>query len=151
MRPFDPQAVAAMRASKESGHALEAALRTLAAALVSAALSFGAWQTWRWASGSTLFALREIRFTGLSHASEADLLKRSGLALGANLFRTDLARAARAIEAHPWVLSALLERRLPDAVVCSVVEHRPAALVRMPDGFHVLDEEGRLFKRADRD
>jgi cell division protein FtsQ len=124
-----------------------AALRTLAAAAVSAALSLGAWEGWRWATASDAFALREIRFTGLVHAREAELIQRSGLVVGENLFRLDLARAARSVRGHPWVASATLERRLPGAVVASIVEHRAAALVQL-GGLYVLDEEGRLFKRA---
>lgn len=126
---------------------LDGALRTLAAAAVSAALSAAAWEAWQWATASQSFALREVRFTGLSHARESDLLERSGLRVGENLFRADLSRAARSIESHPWVASARLERRLPGEVVVSIVERRPAALVRM-GALYVLDEEGRLFKRA---
>jgi cell division protein FtsQ len=150
---FRPEAGAVARkaARRERGSLLEAALRTLAAAVVSAALSLGAWQAWRWASGSPLFALREIHFSGLSHAGEADLLKRSGLAPGQNIFRVDLAQAARSIESHPWVQAAQLERRLPDAVVATVDEHHPAALVQMGGALYVLDEEGRLFKRVERE
>ena len=125
----------------------DAALRTLAAAAVSAALSLGAWEAYCWATASSAFALREIRFSGLAHAREAELIQRGGLGLGENLFRLDLDRAARAMEGHPWVASAALERRLPGTILASVVEHRPAALVQL-GGLYVLDEEGRLFKRA---
>ena len=124
-----------------------AALRTLAAAAISAVLSIGAWEAWSWATASQAFAIREIRFTGLVHAQEADLLARSGLRVGANLFQTDLSRAARAIQGHPWIVSATLTRRLPGGLQVSVVEHRAAALVRL-GSLYVLDEEGRLFKRA---
>jgi len=127
--------------------AMESALRTLAAALVSAALGVAAWQGWHWATNSGAFALHEVRFTGLFHAREAELLQRSGLQRGENLFRLDLVRAAHALEGHPWVASARLERRLPDAVLVSVTEHRPAALVQL-GALYVLDEEGRIFKRA---
>jgi cell division protein FtsQ len=126
---------------------LNAALRTAAAAAVSAALSLGAWQAWRWANESPRFVIREIRFAGLVHAQEAELLSRSGLKPGGNLFHTDLAKAARALQTHPWVASATLARRLPGEVLATIVEHRPAALVRL-GGLYVLDEEGRLFKRA---
>ncbi len=126
---------------------VDGALRTLAAAVVSAALGFAAWQSWRWATHSDTFAVREIRFTGLSHAREADLLQRSGLAAGENLFRIDLAKAARALEAHPWVASARLDRHLPDTIVVSISEHRAAALVQL-GALYVLDDQGRLFKRA---
>ena len=126
---------------------LAAGLRTLAAALVSAAVSLGAWQAWRWATASSAFTIREIRFSGLVHAQEADLLNRGGLKLGANLFRTDLTRAARAVEGHPWIASATLTRRLPGEVLVTVVEYRAAALVQL-GGLYVLSDEGRLFKRA---
>src|SRR6185295_12786912 len=107
---------------------LGAALRTLLAAVLSAAVSLGAWEGWRWATSSEAFAIREIRFEGLSHATEQDLLHRSGLKPGDNLFRADLAKAGRAMQANPWVASARLARRLPGQVVATVVEHRPAAL-----------------------
>jgi len=126
---------------------LGAAVRTLVAAAVSAGLSLGAWEGWQWATASDTFAVREIRFTGLVHASELDLVQRSGLKLGDNLFRADLSRAARAIQAHPWVSSVRLDRRLPGEVVASVVEHRPAALVQL-GAIYVLDDQGRVFKRA---
>jgi len=149
---FRPEAGAAARraARQERRSLLDAALRTLAAAAASAALSFGAWQAWRWASGSPVFALREIHFTGLSHASEADLLQRSGLSPGQNIFRADLAQAAHGIESHPWVVAAQLQRRLPDAVLANVDEHHPAALVQLGAVLYVLDDEGKLFKRAER-
>lgn len=127
--------------------AVDAALRTLAAAAVSAALGFGAWQAWQWGQRTPLFALREVRFDGLSHARDDELLARSGLALGENLFRVDLARAARALQSHPWVESARLERRPPGTILASIAEHKPAALVQL-GALYLLDEQGRLFKRA---
>jgi len=139
---------AAAEAERSSSKAaVDAVLRTLAAAALSAALSLGAWQCWRWASGSAVFSLREIRFTGLIHATESELLRRSGLNLGENLLRADLPRAVRAIEAQPWVASARIERRLPDSLLVRVEEHRPAALVQA-GALYVLDDEGRVFKRA---
>lgn len=129
---------------------LSGILRTLAAAAVSAALSFTAWQAWTWATRSDAFALRQVEFTGLVHAREPALLKASGLAQGENLFRLDLGRVARALQAQPWVASARLERRLPGTIRVAVTEHRPAALVRF-GALYVLDEEGRIFKRAEPD
>ena len=74
-RPVDPAvmrraAVEAERTAFKS--ALDAALRTLAAAALSAALSLGAWQAWRWATASPAFALNEIRFTGRFHIGDAE-------------------------------------------------------------------------------
>jgi cell division protein FtsQ len=123
------------------------ALRTLLAAALSAALSVGAWEAWRWATASDTFALRAVHFSGLSRASESDLLARGGLKPGENVLRLDLSRAALAMQGNPWVSSVRLSRRLPAEVLASVVEHRPAALVQL-GALYVLDDEGRLFKRA---
>ena len=149
-RPVDPAVIRRAAAEAERSafkSALDAALRTLAAAALSAALSLGAWQAWRWATASPAFALQEVRFNGLAHASEGELLKRSGLAIGDNIFKADLPRAARQIESHPWVADARIERRLPAALFIEVREHRPAALVQL-GAMYVLDEEGKVFKRA---
>src|SRR2546429_1077936 len=51
------------------------------------------------------------------------------------------------MQGGPWVGSARVGRRLPGEVVGSIAEHRPAALVEL-GGLYVLDDEGRLFKRA---
>lgn len=149
-RPIEPAVIRRAAAEAERSafkSALDAGLRTLATAALSAALSLAAWQAWRWATASPAFTVREIRFTGLVHATEGELLRRSGLSLGDNLFRADLPRAARALEAHPWVAGARIERRLPGALVVEVHEHRPAALVQL-GSLYVLDDEGKLFKRA---
>jgi cell division protein FtsQ len=145
---FQVEPGAALRRSEAQStrSILDGALRPLLAVCLSTALSAGAWQAWRWATSAPLFAIEQIRFTGLSHATEEALTRRSGLAVGQNLFRADLARASRALESHPWVASARLERRLPSTVVASIIEHRPAALVQLGN-LYVLDDQGELFKR----
>jgi hypothetical protein len=98
---------------------------------------------WRWATSSEAFATGDplhragARAGGISCSGQAQP--------GGNLF-TDLGRD-RALQADPWVAPATLARRLPGEVLATIVEHRPAALVQL-GGLYVLDEEGRLFKRA---
>src|SRR5450432_2197600 len=90
---------AAAQEDKRSFRAvLEAVLRTLAAAALSAALGAGGFYAYRWASSAPAFAIREIHFTGLVHATESELIARSGMKQGDNLIRTDLLQAARGIE-----------------------------------------------------
>jgi len=150
--PFRRERGAAARriapAPGSPSRSVAAALGRIAVAmLLSGALSAGAWQAFRWSTTTKLFSLREVRFSGLSHAAEADLLARSGLHPGANLLSVDLAAAARAMESHPWVVTARVTRRLPGTVVAEVAEHRPAAQVQL-GGLYLLDGEGRVFKRA---
>ena len=55
--------------------AMRGMLRTLEAAVLSAALGFAAWHGWTWAARSDAFAMREVVFTGLVHAREPELLE----------------------------------------------------------------------------
>jgi cell division protein FtsQ len=150
--PFRPERGAAARRALPSRSARwralgAAVLRTLAAMAISAALCLGAWQGFRAAERASFFTLREVRFSGLSHATRDELLARSGLAPGANLLHLDLAAATRSIESHPWIASARLSRRLPGAVEVEVVEHRAAANLQL-GGLYLIDDLGRVFKRA---
>jgi cell division protein FtsQ len=147
-RPVRPAAARRIPPPQPRGRGAAAALlRTAAAVLLSAGLSVGGWQAFRWSTTTSFLALREVRFTGLVHAAEPDLLARSGLRPGRNLMALDLAAAAKAIEAHPWVSSARLSRSFPGTVIAEVVEHRAAAQVQL-GGLYLLDEDGRVFKRV---
>jgi cell division septal protein FtsQ len=126
-----------------------AALRTLGAAAVSAGLAWCAVQAHRWLTSDPRFTVSEISFEGLKRADAADLLARSGLRRGQNVFAADLAAAARGIGQHPWVASVRLERELPDRIVAHVREHEPAALVEL-GALYATDASGRLFKRVTR-
>ena len=124
-------------------------LRVLGAASVSALLGWGVFTSWQYLTKSAIFSVRRIELTGLRHADAADLLARSGLKQGGNVFQADLAAAARGIAAHPWVASVRLERHLPDAITAEVREHEPAALIEL-GALYATDPSGRVFKRATR-
>ncbi len=126
-----------------------AALRVAGTLALSLGISAGAVRLHSALTSGSLFAVKAIRFEGLSHATEADLLARSGLKTGANLFRADLAKAARGIALHPWVASARLSRTLPGEIVVRVQEHEAQALVEL-GALYAADGNGRLFKRTTR-
>jgi cell division protein FtsQ len=119
----------------------------LLAAVLTAALVWGGVELRAWALASPRFQLQEVSFTGLSHASRAELVRLSGLAPGQNLFCLDMAALERAMLQHPWVRSVEVTRHFPTAVSIQVVEHAPSALVVLGD-LYVLDEEGEPFKRV---
>lgn len=124
-----------------------AALRTALAMAVSAALCLGALRGWEEARTSAFFAVRGISVRGAVHARPGDLVTRSGLGVGQNLFRIDLAAAARGVEASPWVTSASVSRRFPMAVEIEVTEHAPAAKVVLGSSY-LVDDHGAVFKKV---
>jgi len=152
---FAPEKGAATRRS----HALEfrrgdrvkaialACARVLAACAVSAAIGLGAYQGFQWATQSSLFAVRAVRVRGAVHAPAPELIARSGLLAGQNLFRVDLAAAARGVESSPWISAASVSRQLPSSIEIEVREHTPVARVQLGAPYFT-DAEGHLFKRV---
>jgi cell division protein FtsQ len=49
--------------------------------------------------------------------------------------------------AEPWIESARVKRRLPNALTIEIAERRPVAVVSLR-GLYLAEADGRLFKRA---
>ncbi|HXH28166.1 MAG TPA: FtsQ-type POTRA domain-containing protein [Candidatus Polarisedimenticolia bacterium] len=96
---------------------------------------------------SPLFRLRRIVFLGTSHASPEELEQAVGRARGRNLFRLDLARLERDVEACRWVKHARLKRVVPDRLTCAVEERTPRALALLHGQVWLVDEDGVAIDR----
>jgi cell division protein FtsQ len=114
-----------------------ALLRTCGAVAAMAACALLAFWGWGWAVQSPRFAIRSISVRGLHRATEAELLRLSGLAPGQNLLQADLGAATRLMASHPWVREVTARRRFPDAVEVEVREHVPSAVLSMGDLYAV--------------
>lgn len=106
-----------------------------------------AWAGWTWGWKGELLRIREIRFAGLSRVAAAELRELSPVAVGEHLLTADVDALAKALSRHPWIASVEIRRALPPALEVTVTERRAAALVDL-EGLYLLDEQGRVFKRA---
>lgn len=101
------------------------------------------------ASVAAGFAIDEAFVEGRRHARLEDIRAALGAGRGDPVLLVDLAAAKARLEANPWVASATVERRLPDAVYVRIVERRPMALWQHRGTVRVVDRKGRVL--ADRD
>lgn len=72
----------------------------------------------------------------------AEILEALGLRRGASILDLDMQAAREAIEALPWVKSAVVSRRLPDTVHVAIQERTPIALWQREDGGFMLTDAG---------
>jgi cell division protein FtsQ len=117
------------------------------AATALTAVCAGSFFGWRWLTRGDALRVREIRFTGLSHATADELSALSPLQPGDNLVVADLEALQHAMTRHPWVRRAEAHRRLPPAVEVQISERTPAALVDL-EALYLVDREAKIFKRA---
>jgi cell division protein FtsQ len=113
---------------------------------VAVGLPYGIFHAYIHTVSGHYFQLETIDVNGLSRVDRDALLERAGLLDGVNIFDVDAEKAAEAIEAHPWIREARMERRLPDQVVVEVTEYEPAAVL-VDDGYHLVDANGQVFKQ----
>jgi cell division protein FtsQ len=102
-------------------------------------------------AGSSLFRLEDmtaVEVRGNRRVPRAEIVERSGIRPGTNIFSLDTAATAAAITAHPWVSSARVARRPPARIVITVREYDPVALAARPGGLVYVDGNGVLFAPA---
>lgn len=88
------------------------------------------------------FRVRHVGFSRLRYAPEPELRTVMARYAGINLFRIDLARAGRDLEAKRWVRRALVRRVLPDGLFCAIEERVPRGLALVRDRVWLVDEAG---------
>lgn len=93
--------------------------------------------------GASQWPLTRLRATGEFHRVDGALLRATLLPYAKRgFFAVDLESARAAVERLPWVETAVVRKRWPDALEVHVTEHRPFA--RWGDD-RLLSEQGRLF------
>lgn len=90
-----------------------------------------------------------VVFEGASRATPAQLRHLAEVRNGVRLWQVDPAVVAEGVVRHPWVAEARVERRWPDTVRVTVLEHEPVALLAFDTGMFYVDHEGVPFLPAD--
>jgi cell division protein FtsQ len=96
-------------------------------------------------SGTLGFTAEDVLVVGRSQTAKDDLLKAVRLARGAPILAYDLNEARQRIEVLPWVVSATVERMLPNTILLSVIERHPLALWQRKGSFELIDRKGKII------
>ena len=86
-----------------------------------------------------------IKATGLTEVSRAEMLPVFGEDIGRNIFFVPLGERRKQLEQIPWVERATVMRLLPDQIRVSVVERQPVAFARQGQQFGLEDANGVLL------
>ncbi len=94
---------------------------------------------------SPLTDVDRIEVTGSDRLAAEVLVERSGVAIGDQLVSVDLAGVRDRLREDPWLSSATVSRRWPDAIVIEVLEEQPAAIVVAGPTAAVVSGTGRVL------
>jgi cell division protein FtsQ len=104
----------------------------------------------QWRSGGLGATARLQRLTveGRNRTSREAVRAAIRVGRGSSLFAADPWEIKRRLEALPWVRSATVERRYPDAIRVRLVERTPVARYRDRDALVLVDETGEIIRVA---
>lgn len=121
-------------------------LSQVARVLTWGALGLLAYGAVSWVAAQPWFALRNIEVkTPVAHVTEAQIRLVAERQVRGTFFTVDLERVRSSLEKLPWVREARVERRWPDTLVVSLVEHVP--LARWNDNA-LVNADGEVFVAA---
>lgn len=121
-------------------------LNQVARVLTWGSLGLLAYGVTSWMVAQPWFALRTLEVkTPMAHVTEAQIRLVAERGVRGTFFTVDLDRVRNSLEKLPWVREARVERRWPDTLVVSLVEHVP--LARWNDNA-LLSEAGDVFVAA---
>ena len=100
------------------------------------------------ASARAGLSVEDVLVEGRNRTEREALLATLGLTRGAPILTFDPHAAKARLEALPWVLEAMVERRLPDTVFLRLREREPMALWQNEGQLAVIDRGGQVIPGA---
>ena len=91
--------------------------------------------------------IREVQVNGIHHATKQEVLDRLALKPGIALHQVTEPYLVERLRAHPWIKDATVERIPPHTLAVTVLERRPAAVLRTGSGHVLSDEEGSVLSQ----
>ena len=99
---------------------------------------------------SPLFAVADVRASGVDGSRAAEVLDASGLAPGQNMLFADAQAAEMRIRELAWVKRAHVRRLPPSTLEIAVIARQPVAVLNLGDSSWLLDDDGVLLGGGDR-
>ena len=97
-------------------------------------------------TASPVLAARQVDVTGVHELSADQVREAAAVPLGVPLIRQDLDAIAARTTAVPQVASATVHRHWPGTVEVQVTERQPLLAIAQPDGYALVDAEGRAYE-----
>ncbi|MDJ0722397.1 MAG: FtsQ-type POTRA domain-containing protein [Desulfobacterales bacterium] len=98
-----------------------------------------------WLTQTALLPIEAVQVDGAERLTEADVLRRAGIAPDDNILAVNLGAARRRLLAHPWIADASVIRAIPDRIVVRIREHDCRAILNL-DRQLLISAAGEIFK-----
>ncbi len=98
---------------------------------------------------SDFFNIRTIQVSGNYHYTSQEVIEKSGVELGINLFTLDASRVKETVLKDPYVKAVYLKRIIPGTIRITVREREAAAGIPYGTTYILIDSQGVVLEKVD--
>jgi len=99
-----------------------------------------------WLLFSPRFKVSDLDVSGAQRVALTWFDSQVDSAWGSNILLVDLDELRASLEAHPWVRSVAISKRLPNSLEVNVVEHQPVASLKTSERAAVISHYGEIIE-----
>ncbi len=98
---------------------------------------------------SLFFKINTVAVTGESVYSQKQIVEKSGIIVGENLFRIDEEEVSQLLSKElPYIKNATIKRELPDTIIIEVEATKGVACIENNKSYIILDDTGKVLDKA---
>ena len=98
---------------------------------------------------SLFFKINTVTVTGEAVYSQKQIVEKSGIIVGENLFRIDEEKVSQLLSKElPYIKNATIKRELPDTIIIEVEATKGVACIENNKSYIILDDTGKVLDKA---
>ena len=114
------------------------------------AIGFLGWNFFAFIFSSSFCNIEDLIIKGNDSLSEDEIFYKSGVQLGENIFKLDLKKSKDSLIQEPWIKEVEIKRVIPNRIIISIKERKPAAIVHTGEEYFSSTKEGIVLSKIDR-
>ncbi|HDK25896.1 MAG TPA: FtsQ-type POTRA domain-containing protein [Candidatus Atribacteria bacterium] len=112
-------------------------------------IGFIGWNFFNFIFNSKYCNIKDIVIKGNDHLRYEEILYKSQVKLGENIFRLNLNKTIEFLKQEPWIKEIEIKRIIPNKIIISVEERKPSAVIYIDGEYFILDKEGMLLSKIE--
>lgn len=114
------------------------------------AIGFLGWNFFTFIFSSNFCNIKEVIIKGNDCLREDEIFYKSGIQLGENIFKLDLQKSKDSLIREPRIKEVEIKRVIPNKIIISLIERKPAAIVHIGKEYFTSSKEGLVLSKIDR-
>jgi len=113
------------------------------------AIGFLGWNFFTFIFSSNFYNIEEVIIKSNDCLSEDEIFYKSGIQLGENIFKLDLKKSKDFLMQEPWIKEVEIKRVIPNKIIISIKERKPAGIVHIGEEYFSSTKEGIVLSKID--